>query len=200
MKKHLKQARLISLAVAAVLALIAGVGAAALLDDTFADGNSQNQDLANNSLRLFNGRANTVRTDAIGSATFDITNAGGSEAFWAFFTNAGQPVTLGVGDKLTVALTFSLTGFQANGADIRFGVLDSMGTRNANNLTGGMNDATFVNDTGYGVQFYASGQGRAFRDWAARGAVGREPVQQLRRFPRHHHRRERRDRTAGAGE
>ncbi len=162
MKKQLKQARLISLAVAAVLALIAGVGAAALLDDTFADSNSQNQDLANNSLRLFNGRANTVRTDAIGSATFDITNAGGSEAFWAFFTNAGQPVTLGVGDKLTVALTFSLTGFQANGADIRFGVLDSMGTRNANNLTGGMNDATFVNDTGYGVQFYASGQGAPF--------------------------------------
>src|SRR5438876_1798360 len=43
------------------LLLAFGAGAAALIDDRFADGNSQNQDLANNSLRLFNGRANTVR-------------------------------------------------------------------------------------------------------------------------------------------
>ena len=38
-----------------------------LLDDRFADANSQNQDLANNSVWLFNGRANTVRTDQPGS-------------------------------------------------------------------------------------------------------------------------------------
>ncbi len=183
MKKLSQQLRLPLLAVAGVLALIAGVGAAALIDDSFADGNSQNQDLANNSVRLFNGRAATVRTDAVGSATFDITNAGGSEAFWAFFTNAEQPVTLGVGDRLSVALTFTLTGFTANGADIRFGVLDSLGTRNAANLTAGMNDATFVNDTGYGLQFYASGQGSPFVIGRRALLTGGNPFNNFGDFP-----------------
>jgi hypothetical protein len=69
---------------------------------------------------------------------------------------------MGVGDKLAVAVTFSLSGFKNNGQDIRWGVLDSLGTRNTANLTGGMNDATFVNDTGYGLDYYASGTGSPF--------------------------------------
>lgn len=131
-----------------------------ILDDKFADGNSQNQDLENNSAWLFNGRTNNIRTDSPGSVTLDMSPAGASsEAVWAFFTKAGSPVSLGAGDKLTVAVTFSLTGFLANGQDIRWGVLDSLGTRNTTNLGGGHNDATFINDTGYGLQFFASGQG-----------------------------------------
>ena len=134
-----------------------------MIDDTFADGNSQNQDIPNNSLRLFNGRTSNIRTDAVGSVTFDLTpNTTSSDAFWAYFTNAGSPVVLGVGDKLAVAVTFSLSGFAANGQDVRWGVLDSLGTRNVNNLTGGMNDATFVNDTGYGLDYFASGTGNPF--------------------------------------
>src|SRR6516164_3530247 len=67
-----------------------------IVDDTFADGNSQNQDLANNSLQVFNGRTNNIRTDQVGSVTFDLTPAGtGSDAFWAYFTPAGSPVVLG---------------------------------------------------------------------------------------------------------
>ncbi len=133
------------------------------IDDTFADGNSQNQDLANNSLRLFNGRTNNIRTDQTGSVTFDLTPAGtSSDAFWAFFTPKGAPVALGVGDQLAVSVTFSLSGFANNGQDIRWGVLDSQGTRNSTNLTGGMNDATFAGDTGYGLDFYASGSGSPF--------------------------------------
>ena len=52
-----RPSRRLLLAAVFVLAVAFGVGAAALVDDRFADGNSQNQDLANNSLRLFNGRA-----------------------------------------------------------------------------------------------------------------------------------------------
>ena len=134
-----------------------------VVDDTFANGDSQNQDLANNSLWLFNGRANNVRTDQKGSVTFDVTPAGASsEAFWAYFTDAGSPIVLGVGDKLSVSVTFSLSGFQNNGQDVRFGVFDSLGTRNTTNLTGGQNDSTFINDTGYGLDFYASGAGSPF--------------------------------------
>src|SRR5437016_293774 len=131
----------------------AGINAATpvgrvIVNDTFADGNSQNQDLANNSVWLFNGRTNNIRTDKTGSVTFDVRPATtGSEAVWAYFTKAGSPVTLGVGDKLSVAVTFSLSGFTNNGQDVRWGVMDSQGTRNTANLAGGQNDATFVGDT-----------------------------------------------------
>ena len=151
-----------SLLLVAILPLMAQTGTT-ILDDKFADGNSQNQDLDNNSVWLFNGRTNNLRIDSIGAVTLDVTPAGASsEAVWAFFTKAGSPVNLGVGDKVSVSVTFSLFGFLGNGQDIRFGVLDSLGTRNTANLGGGHNDATFINDTGYGVQFYPSGQGSPF--------------------------------------
>src|SRR5580704_17096190 len=137
----------------AALLTITGNGDAAtstVVDDTFANGDSQNQDLANNSLWLFNGRSNNVRTDAVGSVTFDVTPAGtSSEAFWAYFTPPGSPVQLGVGYKLSVSVTFSATGFANNGQYVRWGVLASQGTRNAANLPGGMNDSSFFGDTGY---------------------------------------------------
>ena len=66
-----------------------------LVDDTFADGNSQNQDLSTNSIWLFNGRTTNIRTDKVGSVTFDVTpNGGSSEGFWGFFTKSGTPVNL----------------------------------------------------------------------------------------------------------
>ncbi|HYW73848.1 MAG TPA: hypothetical protein VE961_22690, partial [Pyrinomonadaceae bacterium] len=80
---------LIAVIVLTVVALPFIVWAAPLVNDTYADGASQNQDLANNSIRLFNGRAapNTTRTDAVGSVTFDETNQASSDGFWGFFTN-----------------------------------------------------------------------------------------------------------------
>src|SRR5260370_36757227 len=162
------------LTVAALLSISASVIAATpstiVVDDTFANGDSQKEDLANNSLWLFNGGANNIRTDQIGSVTFDVTPAGASsEAFWAYFTESGSPIVLAVGDKISVSETFSLSGFQNNGQDIRFGIFDSLGTRNSTNLTGGQNDSTFINDTGYGLDFFASGSGNAF-------ALGRRTV------------------------
>ena len=86
---------------------------------------------------LFNGRATNVRIDQPGSVAFDVTpNGASSEGFLAFFTKPGAPVNLGVGDKLTVALNFSFNGFQNNGQDIRWGVFNSLGTRNSTNLGG----------------------------------------------------------------
>ncbi len=137
--------------------------AGVIVDDTFANGNSQLQDIPHNSLFVFNGRTNNIRTDQVGSLSLDMTPAStSSEAIWAFFTDAGKPVNLGVGDTLTVAVTFSTTGFKNNGQDVRFGLLDSQGTRNTTNLAGGMNDATFIGDTGYGLDYYASGTGSPF--------------------------------------
>jgi hypothetical protein len=163
--KKLKPVLLFITVLTIAIALIkpAIVEAAALVTDTFLDGNSTVQNLAENSIRIFKGRTATVRADAVGSATFDMTATGSnSEAFWGFFTNSGAPVNLGVGDKLSVSGTFSLTGFGGGGQDIRFGVLNSLGTRNANDLTGGMNDATFAGDPGYALGFFPSGTGSPF--------------------------------------
>src|SRR5215207_5258550 len=136
--------------------------AATLVNDTFADANSQNQDISNNSLRLFNGRSTTGRTGGPGSVAFDMTATGtSSEGFWSHFTD-GAPVALGVGDRLSVSGTFTLEGFRANGQDVRFGLFDSRGSRNTTNLTGGMNGSVFADDTGYAGQFYASGTGGPF--------------------------------------
>ncbi|HYP54602.1 MAG TPA: immunoglobulin domain-containing protein, partial [Pyrinomonadaceae bacterium] len=147
---------------ALTIPFVAGAAGNMLLNDIYADGSSINQALPN-SARLFKGRAATVRTDAVGSVTFDMTATGGnSEAFWGYFTNSGAPVNLGVGDKLAVSGTFSVTGFVGGGQDVRFGVFNSLGTRNANDLTGGQNDATFAGDPGYALGYFASGTGSPF--------------------------------------
>ena len=144
-----------------LLVLVQPLAAATLVNDTFADANSQNQDLANNSVRIFQGRTGTVRTDTPGMVMFDITAAGGSEGFWGYFTDGG-PVALNVGDRLSVSATFVLQGFAANAQDLRFGLFDSKGTRNTANTTGGLNSSAFTDDTGYGLQFYPSGTGNPF--------------------------------------
>ncbi|HEX6183757.1 MAG TPA: hypothetical protein VFZ44_07595, partial [Pyrinomonadaceae bacterium] len=81
MKNRNKQ---LALALVFTLLFQSVAAAATLVNDTFADANSQNQELSNNSVRIFNGRAGTVRTDAAGSVNFNIAAAGGSEGFWGF--------------------------------------------------------------------------------------------------------------------
>jgi pectin methylesterase-like acyl-CoA thioesterase len=127
--------------------------AASLVNDTFADANSQNQSLASDSVRIFNGRAATVRSDAAGSVNFNLAAVTSSEGFWGFFTD-GAPVTLGVGDRLAVTAKFSVQGIHAtnNAADMRFGLFDSKLTRTTANTTGGLNSPTFTDDTGYGTR------------------------------------------------
>jgi pectin methylesterase-like acyl-CoA thioesterase len=142
----------LSLALTLALLLPITAGAATIVNDTFADGESQTQNLSGSSVRLFNGRAGTVRTDASGSVNFNIVNAGGSEGFWGFFTD-GAPVTLGVGDRLTVRAKFSVQNVGANlGADMRFGLFDSKGTRTSANTTGGINSPSFADDPGYATR------------------------------------------------
>jgi pectin methylesterase-like acyl-CoA thioesterase len=147
---------------ALAIPFVAGAAGNTLLNDLFTDGSSVNQALPN-SARIFKGRSTTTRMDAVGSVTYDmVATAANSEAFWGYFTNSGSPVNLGVGDKLSVAGTFALTGFVGGGQDVRFGVLNSLGTRNANDLTGGMNDVSFSGDPGYALGFFASGTGSPF--------------------------------------
>ncbi|PYT00856.1 MAG: hypothetical protein DMF63_06020 [Acidobacteria bacterium] len=153
--------KLFSAAVCSLLIFCITLNAAVLVDDTFQDANSQNQALPS-SIRIFNGRTATIRTDTVGAVAFSPASTS-SEGFWGFFTD-GAPVTLGVGDRLAVSTSFSLSGVGASGGtDLRFGVFDSKGTRNTTNLTGGINSPTFADDTGYAARLAGtSGSGNPF--------------------------------------
>jgi hypothetical protein len=138
------------------------VQATSVIQDTFADGISTNQNLAANSLAVYKARSGTIRTDAVGSVEYNMTAMGGADAIWSYFTNSGAPVTLQVGDAIAFSGTFSLTGVKSIGSDIRFGLLNSNGSRATADKTGGHSDGNFADDTGYGAQFVASGSGSPF--------------------------------------
>lgn len=127
-----------------------------VIDDVFADGSGTNQDLPNNSMALYSAR-NNPRTDAVGSVSFNVTSAS-SDAYWAHFTNSGSPVTLNVGDSIKFTTVISLTYTTSSGG-IRFGLLDSKGTRLTTNATGGLNNAAFGDDTGYAAEIFTNTAG-----------------------------------------
>lgn len=136
------------------------VQASNIIDDQFADGISTNQNLPGNSLSVLKSRSGTTRTDAVGSVEYNMIGTGTSaEGFFAYFTNSGSPITLSVGDSLTFAGTFSVTGFNPAGNDIRFGVLNSNGSRRITDLTGGNSATEFGDDTGYALQFNSASAG-----------------------------------------
>ena len=170
---------------AAVLALAAFAtalpAATTLVDDTFADGSSHNQDIANNSLVIYSGRSGNAaypRTSAVGSLTIGPMTSGSSEAFFGYFTGTQATVTgstlypapstiggawsnmtnqsLEVGDSLEVSMVVNFTGL-VSGQSAAFGVLDSKATRRVGALTGGHNAAEFADDTGYSLQIFTSG-------------------------------------------
>ncbi len=169
-------------------------------NDNFADGSSRNQNVAANSLNVFDGRAtnaNYARVDAPGSVTFNMNaSATSSQAFWAFFTgnqattsgtppvSSGAwsntaPIGLNIGDTISVSFTFNAANLTtSSSADIRFGLLNSQGTRNTANLgNSGHNDSTFADDTGYALQIFPGGTtGAPFilskRDLATAAAIG----------------------------
>ncbi len=138
------------LLLASLFGATAPLSAVVTVSDVFADGESLTQNVAANSLRLFNGRTTNTRTDAFGSTSFTIGNAS-ADGFWAFFTQSTPLALVNNGDSITVRVVFSVAGISTTAAtDIRFGIGDSKATRNLANPTGGMADATFADDTIYG--------------------------------------------------
>jgi len=173
--------------ITALVLILSARASTLLVDDTFSDGSSRNQDLTANSLNVFDGRtgptgtsggANFTRTEAVGSFRLNLATSTSSQAAWAFFTgnqtsttgtppvSSGAwtntaPLALQVGDTLTFLEKFSVSGLKS-GQDIRVGLFDSGGTRTMANTTGGQNDASFSNDLGYGLDFFLSPGSPAF--------------------------------------
>jgi pectate lyase/pectin methylesterase-like acyl-CoA thioesterase len=136
-----------------------------VMNDVFADG--ERLTLAPPaSATWLKAQGSTVATVATGSAQFT-WNTTSADMISAYFTSAGSPVTLGVGDTLSVSVTFSFMGLNpaaiaSPSPGLRFGILDSKGSRPADN--GGTSNAVYIGDTGYGLftSISTSGGGTAF--------------------------------------
>jgi pectate lyase/pectin methylesterase-like acyl-CoA thioesterase len=136
-----------------------------VMNDGFADG--ERLTLAPPaSATWLKAQGSTTATMATGSAQFT-WNTTSADMISAYFTSAGSPVTLGVGDTLSVSVTFSFTGLNpaaiaSPSPGLRFGILDSKGSRPADN--GGTSNAVYISDTGYGLftSISTAGGGTAF--------------------------------------
>ncbi|HEY9436572.1 MAG TPA: immunoglobulin domain-containing protein, partial [Blastocatellia bacterium] len=123
-----------------------------IMNDSFADG--ERLTLAPpNSATWLKAQSSTVATVAPGSARFT-WNTTSADMISGYFTIAGSPVTLGVGDTLNLSATFSFTGLNPAAIGVpspglRFGILDSKGSRPTDN--GGTSNAVYIGDTGYGL-------------------------------------------------
>jgi pectate lyase/pectin methylesterase-like acyl-CoA thioesterase len=136
-----------------------------IMNDSFADG--ERLTLAPpNSATWLKAQSSTVAAVAPGSARFT-WNTTSADMISGYFTSAGSPVTLGVGDTLNLSVTFSFTGLNpdaiaAPSPGLRFGILDSKGSRPADN--GATGNAVYIGDTGYGLftSISTAGSGTAF--------------------------------------
>jgi pectate lyase len=92
----------------AVVALLIGINlsspAATVLDDTFADGTRNNQNLPTDSAWFFSTAADVATT----TGSMSIATPGSSFMGITYFgANSSSPVSLGVGDMLTASITFT---------------------------------------------------------------------------------------------
>ena len=136
-----------------------------VMNDSFADA-ERGTFAPPGSATWLKAQSSTAVTMAAGSARFT-WNTTSADMISGIFTAAGSPITLGVGDSLNVSVTFSFTGLNpaaiaAPSPGLRFGILDSKGSRPADN--GGTSNAVYVGDTGYGLFTSIStvGSGTAF--------------------------------------
>jgi pectate lyase/pectin methylesterase-like acyl-CoA thioesterase len=123
-----------------------------IMNDSFADGERLTF-APPASATWLKAQSSTAATVAPGSARFT-WNTTSADMISGFFTSSGSPVTLGVGDTLNLSVTFSFTGLNpdaiaAPSPGLRFGILDSKGSRPADN--GGTSNAVYIGDTGYGL-------------------------------------------------
>ena len=144
---------------------VISAGGAVVMNDSLADGERLNLTPPNSATWL-KAQGSTVATVTPGSAQFT-WNTTSADMIAGYFTGAGSPVTLGVGDSLRLSVTFSFTGLNPGAIAVpspglRFGILDSKGTRAVDN--GGTGNAVYIGDTGYGLftSISTAGAGTAF--------------------------------------
>lgn len=120
-----------------------------LLDDSFADGNRSGQNLTSSSAWFGTSGATTL-TATTGAMTL-ATGTSGRGAV-TYFTTAGSPQALGIGETITAQLSFTVTGplTTTSTNTFRLGLLNSSdGTRISTDNHG----TAYLNYTGYVTSF-----------------------------------------------
>ena len=148
----MKQLSPSALVFAAVLAVALSARGQVLLNDTWADGTRNNQNLPTESAWFSSDSAGTSLTAAVGSMTGAIPS--GSVLWLTYYTAAGSPATLGLGQTLTTTIVFTPTGVGAENTSrgLRIGLYDfSGGTRVA---ADGYSTGTGTGAPGAGVTGY----------------------------------------------
>ena len=121
--------------------------AATIVNETFTDGTRTTQDPPN-SLAWYSARPASSLTATTGAMTMALVDSANQAL--AYFTPSGSPLTLSVGEKLTLTVDFytsALTGSTYT-TGLRFGLLNSGGDRIASDNQGTSNSA-YTNYTGY---------------------------------------------------
>lgn len=135
---------LAGLASALTLPLSAQTVTTTLLHDTFADGERATQSLPDSARWLTSASNSTANIDIIDGSL--VTKNGFTTL--AYFTAAGSPVTLAVGESLTLTFTVSLSGITDAVGNFRVGLYSS-GTRLAADNFGNSNAAFTGSYAGY---------------------------------------------------
>src|ERR1051325_4934586 len=93
-----------------------------LLDDTWADGTRTDQNLPAESAWFITSAANMRAF----TNYLSVTNLSASSEWWTYFTPSGTPVSLDIGDTLTVTLSFIPVGVAAQNSskNLRFGLFN----------------------------------------------------------------------------
>ncbi len=121
---------------------------AALLSDTFADGNRTNQSLPDSAAWYSGGLSGDASAASFQLLASNI--AGNNRGFIAYFTASGSPVTLDVGQSLVLTAQVQTIGPTGGDARFQFWAFNSGGSRTVVDNTS-FNNAIFNGYTGYGV-------------------------------------------------
>jgi hypothetical protein len=136
--------------------------ATSIIDEQFEAGYDRlNNNIAGGNMAVYKGRSGTVANVSPGALAFDGTLKSGADQFWGYFTDPGANVgsevqnghvTVGVGQQLSVAVTFSLSTMPVGTTySLRFGVFDDSGTRQTTDLASGGSSAAFNPNPGYAL-------------------------------------------------
>lgn len=147
--KHPNQ---LAVSLGAVLATALTASGQVLLNDNWADGTRNNQNLPTESAWFSSDSAGTSLTATVGSMTGAVP--AGSVLWLTYYTAAGSPATLGLGQSLKMTAVFTPTGVAATNTSrgLRLGLYDfSNGTRVAADgySTGAGTGAPGAGVTGY---------------------------------------------------
>lgn len=141
---------------AALLLALSSVSAhsATLLNDTFSDNERATQSLTGSAAWGFspNNGGNTLSAST-SALVYTAAAAGAAQYSTAYFTASGSPVTLAVGETISLNFDFTLSSIVNSADAFRFALLSSHGTRMPSGFSGSnqafSNSAVFGASDGY---------------------------------------------------